>query len=350
MSSRPRSAILHPVSAVVDLRSDTLTRPTAAMRKAMAEAEVGDDVYGEDPTVNRLQDAYAERVGKDAALLVPSGTMANQLALRLLAVPGTAVLAGRTSHVASFENAAAGLNLGAQMVTLDDTGGTLDPAEVAWHVDAVAHHWPTPSLVCVEDTHMYAGGVPWDVERLEAVAAVGVPVHLDGARLFNAEVATGRPAAEHAAPCTTVWTALTKGLCAPVGSVVAGPADLMEEARAARQRMGGGMRQAGVVAAAGLVGLSTMVERLAEDHVRARRLAEAVAERWPGAGFDPASVRTNMVIWRHPAPERVLEHLATAGVRGGTVAPGTLRLVTHHDVDDEGIEVALKALSTAPIS
>jgi threonine aldolase len=333
---------------MVDLRSDTVTQPTPEMRRAMASAEVGDDVYGEDPTVNALEAAFAERVGKEAALFVPSGTMGNQLALRLLAPAGTTVLAGRRQHVVIYENGAGGRNAGVQFTTLDDADGTISAEDVRWAVEAAEHHHVRPGLVCVENTHMPADGAPWPPEALEAVAAVGLPVHLDGARLFNAEVATGVPAAALAAPATTVMCCLSKGLCAPVGSMLAGPSEVMAAARGERQRLGGGMRQAGVIAAAGLVALQTMVERLAEDHRRARRLADVVAERWPDAGVDPERVRTNVVTWRHPSPLELVDWLAGEGVLAGTIAPGVMRVVTHHDVDDEGIERAVRALAAAP--
>jgi threonine aldolase len=334
----------------VDLRSDTVTRPTPEMRRAMADAEVGDDVYGEDPTVNALQEAYAERVGKAVALYVPSGTMANQLALRLLTRPGGLVIAGRRQHIVTYENGAGGRNAGVQFHTVDDTDGTLDPADIAWAVEVAEHHHPRPTLVCVENTHMPADGAPWPLERLRAVraAAGGLPIHMDGARLFSAEVATGTSAATYCAEVTTVMSCLSKGLCAPVGSILAGPADVMAQARDERQRLGGGMRQAGIIAAGGLVALRTMVERLADDHRRARRLAEAVADRWPGGGLDPERVQTNVVTWSHPAAGAVVDHLRAEGVLAGTIAPGVLRLVTHHDVDDAGIERACKALATAP--
>jgi len=335
-------------SGVVDLRSDTVTRPTPEMRRAMAGAEVGDDVYGEDPTVNALEEAFAARVGKEASLFVPSGTMGNQLALRLLAAPGTTVLAGRRQHVVIYENGAGGRNAGVQFTTLDDSDGTISADDVRWSVEAADHHHVRPGLVCVENTHMPADGAPWPLDRLEAVAAVGLPVHLDGARLFNAEVATGVSAAATAAPATTVMCCLSKGLCAPVGSMLAGPADLIAEARGERQRLGGGMRQAGVIAAAGLVALERMVERLADDHARARRLAEAVADRWPDGGCDPAEIRTNVVTWRHPDARSLVEWLGGEGVLAGTIAPGVVRLVTHHDVDDDGVERAVKALAAAP--
>ena len=335
-----------PSRVAADLRSDTLTQPTAEMRKAMADAEVGDDVYGEDPTVRRLEETFAELVGKEAGLYVPSGTMANQVVLRVLGRPGTTVLCGRSSHVGSFEAGIAGMNTAAQIVTLPDDDGLLDPADVAFHAAAVEHHWAAPSFVCIENTAMFAGGVPWPIERVRAVADCGLPVHMDGARLFNAVVATGVSARDYAAPVRTVWTALSKGLCAPVGSVLAASADVVAELRVGRHSLGGQMRQVGVLAAAGLVAL-TMIDRLADDHERASRLAHAVAERWPDA-IDPESVRTNMVIFRHPDPAALVAHLGAAGVLAGTVGPGLVRLVTHHDVDDAGVELACKALASAP--
>jgi threonine aldolase len=336
------------MSGYVDLRSDTVTRPTPEMRRAMADAEVGDDVYGEDPTVNALQEAFAERVGKQAALFVPSGTMGNQLALRLLAPPGTSVIAGRRQHVVIYENGAGGKNAGVQFWPVADDDGTISVDDVRWAIEAAAHHHPRPSLVCVENTHMPANGAPWPLEALRAVAVCGLPVHLDGARLFNAEVATGVAAADYAGAAVTVMCCLSKGLGAPVGSMLAGPADVMEAARGERQRLGGGMRQVGVIAAAGLVALRTMVERLANDHRRARRLAEAVADRFPDAGVDPGAITTNCVTFAHAEPEELLGHLRGEGVLGGAIAPGIVRLMTHHDVDDDGVERACKALSSSP--
>jgi len=336
----------------VDLRSDTVTRPTEAMRRAMYEAEVGDDVYREDPSVNRLEDAYAERVGKEAALFVPSGTMANQIALLLLAPAGSLVLVGRRQHVVAYENGAGARNAAVQFSTLPDDDGVLAAADVAWAVDAVRHHMPAVGAVFVENTHMPADGAPWPLDALSELSGVatdaGIPVHMDGARLFNAEVASGVPAAQYAARVDTVMSCLSKGLAAPVGSLLAGSRASMGEARALRAGLGGGMRQAGVVAAAGLVALTTMVERLAEDHVRARRLAEAVADRWPDAGVDPARVMTNIVTFRHRDTDALLAHLSASGVRAGTIAPGVARLVTHIDVDDAGIDKACLALSSAP--
>ena len=337
-----------PAPPPVDLRSDTVTRPSAAMRAAMAAAEVGDDGFGDDPTVHRLQDRFAELTGTAAALFLPSGTMANQVALRVLAAPGTLVVAGRRQHIVTHEGGAFGVNQVAQLHVLDDDDGTLDPAAIAHLVEGATHRWPPPGAVCVEDTHLASGGRPWPVERLAAVAAVGVPVHLDGARVFNAAVATGTTVAERAAGATTVTACLSKGLGAPVGSLLAGPAELIGRAAYERKRLGGGMRQVGILAAAGLVALDTMVDRLAEDHRRARRLAEAVAARWPDAGCDPAEVHTNIVLFRHDDPRALLDALAARGVGAVTLGPSIVRLVTHCDIDDAAIEVACAALAAAP--
>lgn len=335
---------------LVDLRSDTVTRPTPEMRRAMAEAEVGDDGFGEDPTVAELEETFAARVGKDAAVYVPSGTMANQIALRVLADPGTAVVVGRRQHVVAFETGAAARNAAIQFHTVSDDTGVLRASEVAYAIDLAGYHQPAVSLICVENTHMAAGGATWTVADLETIRneAGDLPIHLDGARLFNAEIATGASAADLCAAATTVMTALSKGLCAPVGSVLAGPVDVIEQARVERKRLGGAMRQAGVIAAAGLVGLRTMVDRLAEDHVRARRLAAAVADRWPDAGCDPERVDTNIVVFSPPDPVGVIDHLGTSGVLTDVIAPGVVRLVTHHDVDDDGIERARTAIASAP--
>lgn len=335
-------------SGWVDLRSDTVTRPTAAMRAAMAAAEVGDDGYGEDPTVNRLEEEFAARVGKAAAVYVPSGTMGNQLALRCLGRPGERVVIGARQHIVVYENGAAGTNSPAQLHLVDDDDGMIDPAAVRWAIAAADHHYPPVCAVAVENPHMPAGGAAWSIGRLAEVASCGVPMHLDGARLFNAEVATGVPVAEIAAPATTVMCCLSKGLAAPVGSLLAGPADLVAAARGERKRLGGAMRQAGIIAAAGLVGLQEMVERLADDHTRARTLAEAVAERWPNADVHPETVQTNIVLFDHPDAPALLGHLASHGVRAGTIAPGVVRLMTHLDVSDEGVERAVGALRTAP--
>ncbi len=317
----------------------------------MADAEVGDDDYGEDPTVNRLQEAFAELTGKEAAIYVPSGIMANQIALRALTRPGDAVVTGRHQHLVLYEEGAGPINSGVTFLTVDDDEGPLDPAAVELAVESGRHHQPKVRLIALEDTHMAAGGRVWPEPAMQAVGRLAarrrVPVHLDGARLWNAAVASGRSLAERASAATTVMCCLSKGLGAPVGSLLAGPADLIDDARLQRKRLGGTMRQAGVIAAAGLVALGRM-ERLAEDHARARRLAEAVAERWPEIGFDPSEVETNIVAFSPPDQDSCLDHLASGGVMGGTVAPGRVRLVTHADVDDEGVDLACRLISKAP--
>ena len=333
---------------MIDLRSDTVTRPTPEMRRAMAAAEVGDDGYREDPTVRALEEAFAARLGKPAAVFVPSGRMANLLALLVLARPGTLVLAGRRSHIVAHEDGAAGLLGRAQLHPLGDDDGTVALADVAWCIAAAHHHWPPPGLLCLENTSMAAAGAVIPRETIAALSGLGLPVHLDGARLWNAEVASGVRASEFAAPVTTVMCCLSKGLCAPVGSLLAGETDVIAEARAYRQRLGGGMRQAGVIAAAGLVALTAMVERLAEDHRRARALAECVADRWPDTGTWVEGVRTNIVTFPHADTDGLIAHLGARGVLAGTVAPGIMRLLTHHDVDDAAIEVARSAIASAP--
>jgi threonine aldolase len=333
---------------MIDLRSDTVTRPTAQMRRAMADADVGDDAYQEDPTVRALEEAFAARVGMEAALLVPSGIMGNQIALRVLARPGDIVLAGRRQHVVLYEEGAASRNAGVQLMPLDDGDGMLAIDDIRQAMEAADHHNPRPAMVCVENTHMPAGGAIWPVDALAAIGALGLPVHLDGARLFHAEVASGLPAASWCASAATVMCCLSKGLCAPVGSMLAGAAPAMAEARTARRQLGGQMRQAGVLAAAGLVALDTMIPRLADDHARAQRLADAVADRWPDAGCAPDRLPTNIVVFRHGDPAALMAHLAGDGILAGTIAPGVVRFVTHHDVDDAGVERALKSVSTAP--
>lgn len=338
-----------PDGDVVDLRSDTVTRPTETMRRAMAEAEVGDDDYGEDPTVRALEEAFAARVGKPAALFVPSGVMANQIAVRVLTRPGTAVVAGRRQHVVAYEYGAAAMNAGIQFVELDDRDGMLEAEAVRHARQAAKHHQPAVSLIAIENTHMAASGAPWTEAGLRAVseAAAGVPIHMDGARLFNAEVSTGIAAADWAAAATTVMCCLSKGLCAPVGSVLAGPDDVIAAGRLARKRLGGGMRQAGVLAAPGLVALREMTDRLGEDHARAARLAEAVAQCWPGS-LEPERVRTNIVTFEHDDADKLLQYLSGNGVLAHTIAPGTVRFVTHRDVDDAGLARAIDVLADAP--
>jgi threonine aldolase len=333
----------------IDLRSDTVTTPTPEMRGAMAEADVGDDVYGEDPTVNRFQERAAELLGKDAALYVPSGTMANQLAMRVLARPGTEVLCAARAHVFRYEAGAAAWNSSVQMHPFPDDDGRLDPQLLSDAIDDGGHHSTAVSLVAIENTHMPSCGRPWRVDDVRAITAVteahGVPLFCDGARIWNASVALGVPGRELAAPTTAVMFCVSKGLGAPVGSVLCGPRDVIAAAREHRQRLGGAMRQAGVIAAAGLIALESMIERLAEDHRRARRLADALAEHWPGS-VAPAAVETNIVCCAaERLPSDLLARLDAEGVRAGMIDARTIRFATHKDVDDADLERVLKMLA-----
>jgi threonine aldolase len=312
------------------------------MRRAMAEAEVGDDVYGEDPTVNRLESLAASLLGKVAALYVPSGTMANQLAIRVLAKSGSEVLCPDRAHVYRYEAAAAPVNSGVQMHPLWDV-----PDGVRTAIEGVHHHLPRPSLLVIENTYMAQSGAPIaaaEMTTLCDIARTGdLPVHVDGARIWNAAVALGTAPAELVAPADTVMFCLSKGLGAPVGSLLCGPADVIAEARGWRARWGGGMRQAGIIAAAGIVALETMVDRLADDHVRARSLADALAQRWPGS-VDPERVQTNIVCAELRAlPDDFVARLERAGVRAGTLDPRTFRIVTHKDIDDAAVAAAVRA-------
>jgi threonine aldolase len=334
-----------------DFRSDTVTRPSAAMRRAMAEAEVGDDVLEGDPTVARLERFAAEWLGKDGALYVPSGTMANQVALGCWTRPGEDIVAERGAHVLRYEGGAAGALHGVQSTTLVGDRGALDPEELRGVIRPGSVHEPRTALVCVEQTHMGSGGRVVPFERLRAVREVaaehGLPVHMDGARLANAVVASGRPAREWAGLADSVSVCLSKGLGAPVGSVIAGDAAFIERARFVRKRLGGAMRQSGVLAAAGLMALEENVERLAGDHALARQLA-AACDAAPGLACPPDDVETNLVLVDvDPARWTAAELAAALGEHGVLVlplGPRTLRFVTHLDVGPEDVERLRSAL------
>jgi threonine aldolase len=326
----------------IDLRSDTVTTPTPAMRRAMADAEVGDDVFGEDPTVNRFQERAAARLGMEAALYVPSGTMANQIALRTLGRPGTALLCADRAHVHRVERDAT-LDSGLVVRSLPDAAGAFTAADVGRALDED----PAASLLTIENTYAAGNGRPWRLDEVRAVCDVVVgrdlPVHCDGARLWNASVALGVPAAELVAPATTAMFCVSKGLGAPVGSVLCGPADVVAEAHAWRRRLGGAMRQAGVIAAAGLVALETMVDRLADDHRRARALAGTLADRFPGS-VDPATIETNLIFAaRDRLPAAFLDRLRAEGVWALGLGD-EVRFVTHKDIDDGDLERVVKVL------
>jgi threonine aldolase len=332
----------------VDLRSDTVTTPTPEMRRAMAAADVGDDAYGEDPTVNRLEALAADRLGTDAALYVTSGTLANQLALRVLGRPGTEVLCGERAHVYRYEHAAAAGNAGVQLRPVPDPDGRFGDAAVTRAVQDAGAHLPPLSAVAIENPHMPASGRPWSPAEVAAVAAAahghGLPVHCDGARIWNAAVATGVAPRDLGAPVDTVMFCLSKGLAAPIGSVLCGSRAAIGAAREERARLGGAWRQAGVIAAAGIVALETMVERLADDHARARRLADALAARFPGS-VEPEHVRTNIVCASADhLPPRLVDRLDVEGVRCGMIDGRTVRFVTHKDVDDHDVDRTVAAL------
>jgi threonine aldolase len=340
----------------VDLRSDTVTTPSEAMRRAMAAAEVGDDWYGDDPTVNRLQDRAAELTGKDAALYVPTGTMANQIGLRLhVAGAGHLVLCERRSHVASTEMMTSAVLSGVSYRAVDagPRGLTADDVAAGLHPDAY-FDVEMVDLISLENTlGGYAGAIA-PVEEFRAIRKVaeseGVPVHLDGARIFNASAATGVPVADYASEADTLMFCVSKGLGAPIGSLLCGPADLMPEARRLKILFGGAWRQAGIMAAAGLVALEEGPERLSLDHERARRLVEGIAELAPLA-VDPDAVETNMVFADVTSlgldAMEAIELLGREGLGVTPIGPAVLRMVTHVDVDDAAIDVALGAWRNA---
>ncbi len=332
---------------VIDLRSDTVTRPTPKMREAIASAEVGDDVYGEDPSVNRLQERAAEMLGKEAALFVPSGSMANQVAVRSLTRHGDLVLAGEGAHLLRYESGGAAALSGVQVQTVG-TGGFFDADDVRGAVTPSEHHFAPTALVAVENTHNGSGGRVFPFEQLKGVVEAarehGLRLHLDGARLFNAAVATGISAADWAKPFDTVSFCLSKGLGAPVGSLVCGSAELVRTAHRFRKMFGGGMRQAGILAAAGLHALEHHVERLAIDHANARRLAAGLAKL--GLEVDPAP-ETNMVLFRFDDTAAFLRAIHERGVRINSVAEGRFRAVTHLDVSEEDVDDALRRIDDA---
>lgn len=329
--------------SLIDLRSDTLTRPTEAMRAAMARAEVGDDVYGEDPTVRALEERVAGMFGHEAALFTPTGSLANVLAVGLLVPPGQEVLCEASAHIARAELGAHGAVSGVTMRTWIHERGGVD-LEVLRRLIApdMGPFFVRTAAISLENTHNFAGGTVLPLADLQAVRALadeaGVAVHVDGARLWNAHVATGTPLTEYGAATDSLAVCLSKGLGAPVGSLVVGSAEAMAEARVRRKRLGGGMRQVGILAAAGLHALDHHVERLADDHAHARLLAEA-------CGTDPASVDTNIVVVEKADAAGFVARAKEAGVLVATVGPTTVRLVTHLDVSRSDAERAASVLA-----
>ena len=340
---------------LVDLRSDTLTMPSPEMRRLMTEAELGDDVFGEDPTVNRLQDVAAERMGKEAALFVSSGTMGNLLGVLVNARSGQEIIADTDSHVFVNEGGGAASLGGIQIRTVSTPRGVMSPEQVERAIRPTDDvHQPITACVSVEDTHNRHGGVVWPLEALRSVSEVahrhGAGVHLDGARIYNAAVASGVPVAEIAATADTVTFCLSKGLGCPIGSLFCGPRDKVQEALRWRKMLGGGTRQAGVLAAAGLYALDHMVDRLADDHANARTLAEGLAEI-DGVRCELDRVETNIVFIEL---ERMSAHEFTAECdKRGLRTDGNgrrVRLVTHFGVEPEDVQYALSVISEVTAS
>lgn len=343
---------------MIDLRSDTVTKPTAAMRAAMAEAEVGDDVYGEDPTVNRLQERAAEIFEKEAALFVPTGSMGNQIAVKLHTKPGQEVIIEERGHIFNFEMGAPSVVSGVMMrlVKSQDGSGMLTWDEIAsaLHIDQPYYSSPT-GLICLENTHNFAGGSVMTAEHCadlcEKAHALGLPVHMDGARIFNASAALNTPVAELTRHCDSVQFCLSKGLGAPVGSMLLGTKDFIAEARSWRKRLGGGMRQVGILAAAGLIALEESPKRLHEDHENACRLAEGIAGI-NGISIDVEKVSTNIVIFDISGTGKDAGTICAALKEQGILAIGfgnAIRMVTHCDVTRDDISKTVQALSDISI-
>jgi len=339
------------MSEIVDLRSDTVTKPTPQMRAAMAEAEVGDDVFGGDPTINRLQERVAQLLGKEAAIYVPSGSMANQTSLRTHTQPGDEIIAHADSHIYHYEAGAPSAISGCSLKLLQGARGQFTAADVRAAVRPTDSHFPQSSLVVVENTHNRGGGSIWSVDAIAEIREVadefGLKMHLDGARLMNACVATGRKPTEYTKFFDTVSICFSKGLGAPVGSAVASTADTIRRVHRFRKMFGGGMRQAGIIAAGALYAIDHHIDRLAEDHAHAKRLATALAGM-PGVSIDLESVETNIVYFDvHDATgtaKDLCERLHSAGVWMLPIGPQRVRAVTHLDVDAAGIERAVEVL------
>ena len=340
---------------VIDLRSDTLTMPTPAMREAMYRAELGDDVYGEDPTVNRLEELGAEKLGKEAGLFVVSGTMGNLVSILTHCGRGDEIIMGNVAHTFLYEAGGVSALGGVHVHTVpNQPDGMLDLVDVEGAIRGENIHFPPTRLICLENTHNRCGGAALSVAQMTAVRqladAYGLAIHLDGARVFNAAVALGVDVREITAQVDSVQVCLSKGLAAPVGSLIVGPADFIAEARHIRKMVGGGMRQAGVIAAAGIVALETMVDRLADDHANARLLVEGLAEL-PGYVVQPDAVQSNIVMIGLSAVDAdydaVGAALAGAGVKVSRIAAKRFRAVTHYGIERSDIETALPVFAQA---
>ncbi len=335
---------------IADFRSDTVTRPTPAMRQAMAEAEVGDDVLGDDPTVKRLEEMAAELLGKEAGLFVPSGTMGNAVSLGSQVAPGEEMIAEEWAHCLNFEAGGAAGLFGILTRTLRSHRGAMDPEELARWIRPGSLHTPRTAMVAVENSHNFHGGAVLPLENLKAIRELclsrGVLTHMDGARIWNATAASGVPLAEYGGLCDSISVCLSKGLRAPVGSVVLGTRAMIDRARVFRKRLGGAMRQVGVIAAAGIVALSEMRSRIGQDHENARALAEGMA-RLPGIELDPAVVETNIIFVKVTAMEAAKFEEILRAEKIWMLATGDdqCRFVLHADVDREDVDRALAVMA-----
>jgi len=337
---------------IIDLRSDTFTLPNGEMQRAMYEAELGDDVYGEDPTVNRLEELAAGKLGKEAALLTASGTMSNLIAILTHTRPGNEIILGSEAHIFWYEVGGASALAGVVMRTVsNDEQGQMDPEAVEKAIRLENIHSPKTALVCLENTHNRCGGAVLTPEYTTEISIIShernCMVHIDGARIFNAAVALNLPASELSKDVDSACFCLSKSLSAPVGSVLAGTKEFIERARKWRKMLGGGMRQAGVIAAAGIVSLETMIDRLAIDHANAKRLAEGLANIH-GISIDPESVQTNIVIFTIPGSLSVLKFIESAalhGVKLGRSGENRIRAVTHRMIDSPDIDNTLGILN-----
>jgi threonine aldolase len=338
---------------VIDLRSDTVTRPTQAMRAVMAAADVGDDVYGEDPEVNLLQDEVARMFGKEAGLFVPTGTMSNQLAIKAHTVPGEEVIVEYGCHSFQYETGAPAVIAQVQLHTLHGTRGVLDPDQVIRAIRPPAYYYPRTALVCIENTHNKAGGCIYPIEEMralrDALASRGIPLHLDGARIWNAHVATGTPLAEYGGTVDSLSVCFSKGLGAPVGSMLLGTRDFIIKAHKYRKMYGGGMRQAGILAAAARHALAHHLDRLRIDHEHTRTFADAVAG-CTSFTIDRERVQTNMVMMDFSrsllTADEAQARLARHGILIGQAGPGVLRAVFHLDVSSEDVSRAVHIFTT----
>jgi threonine aldolase len=333
---------------LADLRSDTITKPTPEMYAAMASAELGDDVLGDEPTVRKLEELAATMTGHKSAVFVPSGTMGNQIALATHTRPGDSVLFEDEAHMVYYEAAAPAVLSGVLVRSMPSNSGVVDPAQIEARLMRRDEHTPGTTLACFENTHNRGGGAVTPVahhqEYRRIADALKIKVHLDGARVFNASVALGVDVNAITTLVDSVSFCLSKGLCSPVGSVLCGPADFITEARFWRKRLGGGMRQAGILAACGVVSLTKMVDRLADDHARAKRLEQALCEM---PGVEPVPVQTNIVVVKTVAPApQWQERLDTKGVRCYSIGPNKVRFVTHKDVGDKEIDHTIDAVAS----